>query len=68
MDSKTFAVPNIHCGHCIHTIKMEVGELPGVKRVEADVTSRHVTVEWQAPATWDQIKTTLVEINYPPAE
>jgi hypothetical protein len=27
-----------------------------------------VTVEWDDPANWDQIKDLLVEINYPPAE
>ena len=68
MSSKTFTVPNISCGHCTHTIKMELGELPGVKSVEAEVASRQVTVEWEAPATWDQIKAALVEINYAPAE
>jgi copper chaperone len=68
MLSKTFTVPNISCGHCTHTIKMELGELAGVKSVEADVGSRQVTVEWDPPASWDQIKATLVEINYAPAE
>jgi copper chaperone len=68
MLSKTFTVPNISCGHCTHTIKMELGELAGVKSVEADVASRQVTVEWDPPASWDQIKATLVEINYAPAE
>ncbi len=68
MQSKTFSVPNIHCGHCVMTIKNEVGELAGVTRVEADHQTRMVSVEWDAPATWDQIKALLVEINYPPAE
>ena len=26
-----------------------------------------VTVEWDDPATWEQINALLVEINYPPA-
>jgi hypothetical protein len=26
-----------------------------------------VTVEWHDPATWEQIKALLTEINYPPA-
>lgn len=67
MESKTFMVPNISCNHCTHTIKMEVGELAGVKHVTADVDSRQVTVEWDAPATWDSIAALLQEINYPPA-
>ncbi|MCA9992686.1 MAG: cation transporter [Anaerolineales bacterium] len=67
MESKTFLVPNISCNHCTHTIKMEVGELAGVKSVAADVDSRQVTVEWDAPASWDGIAALLQEINYPPA-
>lgn len=67
MESKTFLVPNISCNHCTHTIKMEVGELAGVKSVAADVDSRQVTVEWDAPASWDDIAALLQEINYPPA-
>lgn len=68
MPSKTFEVPNISCGHCVMTIKNEVSELTGVSKVDADQESRQVTVEWEAPASWDQIKDLLVEINYPPAE
>ncbi|MBN1202123.1 MAG: heavy-metal-associated domain-containing protein [Anaerolineae bacterium] len=67
MQSKTFEVPNISCGHCAMTIQNEVGELEGVRRVEADKDTRVVTVEWDVPATWQQIEALLVEINYPPA-
>jgi copper chaperone len=68
MQSKTFEVPNISCGHCVMTVQNEVSELNGVSKVQADQDSKMVTVEWDAPATWDQIKATLTEINYPPAE
>lgn len=66
MNSKTFTVPNISCGHCTHTIEMEVSELTGVKKVTAVENSKQVTVEWEAPATWEQIQATLQEISYPP--
>jgi copper chaperone len=66
MESKTFTVPNISCGHCTHTIEMEVGELPGVASVQADQASKQVTVQWQSPASWGQIQSLLQEINYPP--
>jgi copper chaperone len=67
MQSKTFQVPNISCGHCVMTIKNEVGELAGVRQVDADKDTRIVTVQWDTPATWDQIKALLTEIEYPPA-
>ncbi len=66
MTSKTFNVPNISCEHCTHTIQMEVGELAGVASVKADVDSKQVTVEWEAPASWEKITSLLQEINYPP--
>jgi copper ion binding protein len=68
MNNRTFVVPAISCDHCVHTIKKEVGELPGVKSVEADSNTKVVTIKWDDPATWDQIKATLTEINYAPQE
>lgn len=66
MQTKTFKVPNITCGHCVNTIQNEVGELEGVKNVAASADTKMVTVEWQEPLSWDSIKTLLEEINYPP--
>ncbi len=67
MESKTFQVPNISCNHCVMTIKRELSELEGVKRVDGDAESKTVTIEWQPPVTWAEIESTLTEINYPPA-
>ncbi|MCW1969309.1 MAG: heavy-metal-associated domain-containing protein [Anaerolineae bacterium] len=66
--TKTFNVPNISCQHCVRSIKNEVGEVAGVTSVEADAASKMVTVTWADPANWDQIKSLLVEIDYPPQE
>jgi copper chaperone len=68
MTSKTFDVPNISCNHCVMTIKRELDELEGVASVDADAGTKTVTVEWEAPATVDSIKSLLAEINYPVAE
>ncbi len=66
MQTKTFKVPNISCGHCVHAVQSEVGELEGVKSVVASADTKMVTVEWQEPQSWDSIKALLEEINYPP--
>ena len=66
MESKTFVVPNISCGHCTHTIEMEVGDLTGVTSVKAEQDTKKVTVQWEAPVTWNEIQALLQEINYPP--
>jgi copper chaperone CopZ len=68
MESKTFQVPNIGCDGCVRTIKNELGEIPGVKKVEGAVDTRTVTVEWDNPATWQKITAVLEEIEYPPAQ
>lgn len=65
MSSVTYSIPNISCGHCVHTIKMEVGDLAGVISVEADPMNKQATITFEPPATEDQIKTLLAEINYP---
>lgn len=61
-----YLVPNISCGHCVHTIQMELGELAGVSRVDASQTSKNVVIEFDPPATKEQIENVLIEINYPP--
>jgi copper chaperone CopZ len=66
--TKTFSVPNISCEHCVRSIKNEVSEIAGVTAVHADEKTKVVTVTWDAPATWDQIKAMLTEIEYPPQE
>ena len=65
MEKQTFTIPNISCGHCVMSIKNELTEMDGVKTVDGDPQSKQVQVEWDAPATLEQIKATLVEINYP---
>ena len=35
MTTKTYKIPNINCGHCVHTITTEVSDLEGVQSVDA---------------------------------
>jgi copper chaperone len=65
--SVTYSIPNISCGHCIHTIKSEVSELEGVQSVEADMMTKQATITYGPPATEEKIKSLLAEINYPAA-
>ena len=66
MNSKTFIVPNISCGHCTHTVETEGAGVAGVTSVKADKNTKQVTVAWEPPATWEQIAAVLQEVNYPP--
>jgi len=36
METMKLSVPNISCGHCVMTIKRELGEIKGVSKVEGD--------------------------------
>jgi len=67
MERQILSIPNIRCHHCVMSIKNELGEIQGVSRVEGDPETKEITVEWDAPATLEQIKATLKDINYPVA-
>lgn len=66
MSDIKFIVPAISCGHCVHTIKMELSELAGVKKVEGDPATKEINVSYEFPATPEAIEKLLVDINYPP--
>ena len=68
MESKTFKVPNIGCNGCVAAIKGELGDIEGVKTVDGVVDSKMVTVEYDAPASWEKIVSTLQEIDYAPEQ
>jgi copper chaperone CopZ len=53
--------------HCTHTIELEVGELDGVKSVKAELDTRKVMIDFEAPANEEKIKALLAEIEYPVA-
>jgi len=65
MEKETFTIPNISCGHCVMSIKNELGEIDGIQVVEGNADGKTVTVAWEAPATEEKIRTTLADINYP---
>ena len=67
MTTVKYSVPNISCGHCVHTIQMEVSDVDGVQAVKADEASQMVEITFDAPASEENIKALLAEINYPVA-
>jgi copper chaperone len=67
MITVTYSVPNISCGHCVHTIQTEVADLAGVTSVKADENTKKVEIVFDAPANEEKIKSLLAEIDYPVA-
>ncbi len=68
MDSKTFKVPNMTCNGCVSTVRGEIEGLAGVVNVDINKPAQLVTVEWNAPASWDVIEKALIKIEYAPEE
>lgn len=68
METVTYSVPSIHCGHCVHTITTELKDLAGVQDVTASLQSKQVVVSFSEPATTGAIESLLAEINYPAAK
>lgn len=67
MNSISYLIPNISCGHCTHKIIARLSQISGVEEVQASVDTKIVEVDFTDPATPDQILAALMEINYPPA-
>ena len=67
METKTFVVPNISCGHCVRSIQNELTEVRGVDSVKGDAENKTITVSWSNPATESEIRNILQSINYPAA-
>jgi len=65
MGEKTVHISGISCGHCVMTIKREVGELDGVNSVEGDENTKEIAFRWASPASWEKITDTLNELGYP---
>ena len=44
MNTLSFKVPGMTCGHCETAVKQEVGHVTGVSQVDVDLASKDVTV------------------------
>lgn len=65
MQKIKYQVNGIHCMHCLHTIKLELSEIPGVMAVNGDIAEKIIEVTYELPATPKEIEAKLSEINYP---
>jgi copper chaperone len=67
MTTVTYSVPNISCGHCVHTIQTELADVTGVQNVKASQDTKLVEIVFDAPASEEKIKELLASIDYPVA-
>ena len=67
MNTICYSVPNISCNHCVMHVQKALQPLEGVKKVDVDLETKSVTVEFDSPATDLQLRAALAEIVYPAA-
>ncbi|MEU3166357.1 heavy-metal-associated domain-containing protein [Streptosporangium sp. NPDC006930] len=48
MSTITYTVTGMTCGHCVSSVKEEVGEVPGVTGVDVDLETGRVDVSGDA--------------------
>jgi copper chaperone CopZ len=65
MKEITLSIPNIHCNHCIMTIKRETGFVDGAEFVSGDQEGRSATFQVESDAALESLKATLAEAGYP---
>ena len=69
VEQVTVTTPDMSCGHCVATIEAEVGALPGVASVAADLPTKRVEIAFDpSRVTLAQIEETLDEAGYPVAK
>ncbi|MGW0196531.1 heavy-metal-associated domain-containing protein, partial [Nonomuraea sp. NPDC003201] len=57
-------VTGMTCGHCVSSVKEEVGEVSGVTSVEVDLASGLLTVESDSPVEAADIVAAVEEAGY----
>ncbi|CAA9560554.1 MAG: hypothetical protein AVDCRST_MAG49-2516 [uncultured Thermomicrobiales bacterium] len=65
-EQATLTAPDISCGHCVATVQTALGTLDGVRRAEADATTKQVLVEFDPDRVSEaRIREVLDEAGYP---
>ncbi|ACY95699.1 MULTISPECIES: heavy-metal-associated domain-containing protein [Thermomonospora] len=64
MITSTYTVTGMTCGHCVASVKEEVGQVPGVTGVEVDLDSGRMTVTSDGPLEAARIREAVAEAGY----
>ncbi|BDT85503.1 MULTISPECIES: heavy-metal-associated domain-containing protein [Nocardia] len=60
----TVTVTGMTCGHCVSSVREEVGRIDGVTSVDVDLASGLVTIGSAAPVERDAIAAAVDEAGY----
>ncbi len=64
MNTSTFTVTGMTCGHCVASVTEEVEALAGVSEVAVDLASGRLTVSSGAPIDEAQVRGAVEEAGY----
>ena len=64
MSTATYTVTGMTCGHCVSSVKEEVGALDGVTSVDVDLESGRVVVESATPIDEARVRSAVEEAGY----
>ncbi|WP_194838666.1 heavy-metal-associated domain-containing protein [Nocardia sp. XZ_19_369] len=64
MPSSTYTVTGMTCGHCVSSVKTEIGKIDGVTSIDVDLASGAVTVDSAAPIADSEIAAAVDEAGY----
>lgn len=64
MNTQTFLVDGMTCGHCAGTVQTKVQGVDGVERATVDLAAKSVTVESSAIVDDEAIAAAVTEAGY----
>jgi copper chaperone len=64
MSTVSVTVTGMTCGHCVSSVREEVGSIPGVTAVDVDLASGKVTIDSERLVEADAIKSAVEEAGY----
>ncbi|MDF9717098.1 heavy-metal-associated domain-containing protein [Nocardioides sp. ChNu-153] len=64
MSTTTYTVTGMTCGHCVASVREEVGEIPGVQDVQVDLESGRVTVTSESEVDREAVAAAVDEAGY----
>jgi copper chaperone len=64
MSVQTITVTGMTCGHCVSSVREEVGGIPGVTAVEVDLATGRVTIQSETRVDAGAITDAVGEAGY----
>ncbi|MEV1175947.1 copper ion binding protein [Nonomuraea sp. NPDC049784] len=64
MSSATYTVSGMTCGHCVGSVKSEVGKIAGVTAVDVELATGKVTVTGSEPIEEGLVREAVEEAGY----